>query len=68
MKFSDWVHSHESLVLTIYAIILFFLLTPGIIITLPPGGSKMMVAINHAIVFGLLWHFTSHYAYSLARY
>ena len=68
MEFFDWIRSHESIVLTLYAIILFFLLTPGIIVRLPPGGSKMMVAITHAIIFGLLWHFTSHYAFSLVHY
>jgi hypothetical protein len=31
------------------------LLTPGILLSLPPGGSRTVVAITHAIVFGLVW-------------
>jgi len=34
---------------------LFFLLTPGILLSLPKGGSKKVVAATHAIVFVLLW-------------
>jgi hypothetical protein len=47
-----------SLVVSIYAAILFFLLTPAILVRLPPGGSKWTVAAVHAIVFALLFHFT----------
>lgn len=31
--------------------LLFVLLTPGVLLTLPPGGSVIIVAIVHAIVF-----------------
>jgi len=31
--------------------LLFFVLSPGIFLTLPPGGSKMVVTATHAIVF-----------------
>ena len=37
--------------------ILFFLLTPGILVSLPPGGSKYLVALVHALVFGLILGF-----------
>ena len=47
-----------SLIVSIYAAILFFLLTPAILVRLPPGGSKFTVAAVHAIVFALLFHFT----------
>ena len=47
-----------SLVVTIYAAILFFLLTPSILLRLPPSGSKWTVAAVHAIVFALIFHFT----------
>uniref|UniRef100_A0A6C0I7V2 Uncharacterized protein n=1 Tax=viral metagenome TaxID=1070528 RepID=A0A6C0I7V2_9ZZZZ len=39
----------------IFSAVLFFLLTPGIILSLPPGGSKMMVAATHAVVFGVVF-------------
>ena len=38
-------------------VILFFLLTPGILVSLPPGGSKYLVALVHALVFGLILGF-----------
>jgi hypothetical protein len=47
-----------SLVVTIYAAILFFLLTPAILVRLPPSGSKWTVAAVHAVVFALIFHFT----------
>ena len=37
--------------------ILFFVLTPGILLSLPPGGSKYTVAFVHALVFGLIMWF-----------
>jgi len=42
----------------IFTALLFFVLTPGIVLSLPPKGSKMMVAGVHAIVFALVWTFT----------
>ena len=47
-----------NLVVSIYAAILFFILTPAILIRLPPGGSKWTVAAVHAIVFAIIFHFT----------
>ena len=47
-----------SLAVSIYAAILFFLLTPAILLRLPPSGSKWTVAAVHAIVFALIFHFT----------
>jgi hypothetical protein len=43
---------------TVYAAILFFVLTPGILLSLPPKGSKMIVALTHGVVFALIFHFT----------
>lgn len=48
-----------NIFMALYAFVLFFLLTPGILLSLPPGGSKMMVALTHAVVFALVWHLTS---------
>jgi len=44
--------------------VLFYILTPGIFVRLPPGGSKTTVAITHAVVFALVYHFTHHIAWS----
>ena len=45
-------------VVTIYTALLFFVLTPGILLSLPPKSSKLMVAGTHAVLFALLYHFT----------
>jgi len=39
----------------VYVFVLFFILTPGILVSLPPKGSKMVVAATHALVFSLLF-------------
>jgi hypothetical protein len=43
---------------TVYAAILFFVLTPAILLRLPPNGSKLTVAAVHAVVFAVVFHFT----------
>ena len=45
-------------VITVYSALLFFVLTPGVLVTLPPKGKKLTVAAFHAVVFALVWHFT----------
>lgn len=40
--------------------VLFFLLTPGILVSLPPGGGKFAVAATHAIVFALVHKWVQH--------
>ena len=44
--------------MALYAPALFYVLTPGIVLSLPPGGSKITVALTHAAVFGLVWMLT----------
>jgi hypothetical protein len=55
-----------NLVMFIFAAVLFFILTPGILLSLPPGGSKMMVAATHAIVFGLVFTLSHNMLMSMA--
>ena len=40
--------------------VLFFLLTPGVVLSLPPGGSKLVVAATHAVVFALVHKIVQH--------
>lgn len=40
--------------MAIYAAVLFYVLTPGVLLSLPPGGSRMTVNLTHAVVFGLV--------------
>ena len=41
--------------------LLFFVLSPGVLLTLPKGGSKMVVAATHAVIFVAIWYFTRRY-------
>ena len=41
----------------IVPVILFILLTPGLLLSLPPGGSKIVVTLTHAAVFGAIYFF-----------
>jgi len=47
-----------SLLVSLYAAILFFVLVPGVLLSIPRRGSKLVVAAVHALVFGLIYHFT----------
>ncbi len=42
----------------LFVTVLFFVLTPGIVVTLPPKSNKYVVSIFHAIVFTVIWYFT----------
>jgi hypothetical protein len=44
--------------MALYVAVLFFLLSPGVLVSLPPGGSRMTVLLTHALVAGLVWHLT----------
>lgn len=63
MKYFDWLFRNESIALSIYAVILFFALTPGILVRIPFGGSKITVALTHAVIYGIVWYFTSHFVW-----
>jgi hypothetical protein len=36
---------------------LFYLLTPGVLVRLPPGGSTLTVNLTHAVVFAVVSYF-----------
>jgi len=40
--------------------LLFFLLTPGVLLSLPPGGGLYTVAAVHSIVFALAHKYIGH--------
>jgi len=44
--------------MALFVAALFFVLTPGVLLRLPPGGSLMTVAAVHAVVFAMVYHFT----------
>ena len=41
--------------------VLFFLLSPGVILTLPPGASAYVAALVHAVVFFVVQQYLSQY-------
>jgi hypothetical protein len=49
----------------IYVVILFVLLTPGVVLRLPPKSTLLTVAIVHGLVFALVFHFTHRHVYRL---
>lgn len=51
---------------TFYAAILFFLLTPAVLVRLPTKGGKFTVAAVHAVVFALIFHFTHKLVWQLS--
>jgi hypothetical protein len=47
--------------MTLFVAALFAVLTPGVLLSLPPGGSKLVKAGVHGLVFALVLHYTYHY-------
>jgi hypothetical protein len=54
-----------NLVLPLYTALLFVVLTPGILLTLPKGGSKLTVAAVHGLVFAVVLYFTAKFVVDL---
>ena len=44
-----------NVILFIVLVLLFVVLTPGVALSLPPKGSKLVVALTHGLVFALIW-------------
>jgi hypothetical protein len=53
----------NNLFMVFYTAVLFYVLTPGILLSLPPKSSKMVVAATHALVFALVYKFTQKMAW-----
>ena len=47
-----------NVVMSLYLALLFVAFVPGVLLTLPSGGSKYTVLAVHAILFTLVWQFT----------
>jgi hypothetical protein len=47
-----------NLMMSLAIAALFFVLTPGVLLSLPPKGGKFVVAATHAILFALIFHLT----------
>jgi len=55
-----------NLAVALYAAILFFILSPNVLLRLPPNGSKFTVAFVHALVFGVLLYFTAGFVWRMS--
>jgi|UniRef100_A0A6C0LZQ7 hypothetical protein len=49
----------------VYLIFLFYVLSPNVLLRIPPNGSKHVVALVHAVVFSLVYYYTSGYVAGL---
>jgi hypothetical protein len=47
-----------NLAMAVFVALLFVALTPGVLVSLPPGGSKLVVAGTHGVVFALIYCMT----------
>jgi hypothetical protein len=47
-----------NLAMSLYVVLLFIALTPGVLLTIPPRSAKLTVAVVHGLVFAVLYHFT----------
>lgn len=44
---------------SLYVLVWFVLLTPGVLIWLPPKSSRLIAALLHGLLFAVIFHFTS---------
>ena len=54
-----------QLLMTLYTALLFFVLVPGVLLTIPPKGSKTVQALVHGLVFALVYHYTHNMVYNV---
>ena len=56
-----------NLMMFLYLAVLAFVLSPGVLLRLPPGGSPVSVALTHALVISLVWGLTSPLVFRAVR-
>lgn len=66
MKKNINIEYRMNFVVALYAAILFFVLSPNVLLRLPPKGSTMVVAAVHAVVFGLVLLFTCKFVWQMS--
>ena len=50
----------------LYLAILFYVLSPNVLVRLPPNGNKMTVSATHAAIFGILVYLTTKMVWRLS--
>lgn len=53
----------SSIATSVFAVILFILLSPNVLLRLPSNGSKMTVVIVHALIFGTVFYLSHGMVY-----
>lgn len=48
-----------NVLMSLYVVLLFVLLTPGVVLSLPTGGNRITCAVVHGVLFAVAWHFTN---------
>jgi hypothetical protein len=56
-----------NVLICLYIALLFFILTPGILLSIPSRGSKTVVAVTHAVVFAVVYNLTHNLVLSLTE-
>ena len=51
----------------LYMALIAYLLSPGILVSLPPGGGLKTVAVTHALVLSLVWALTHKMVYGFSK-
>ena len=56
-----------NLCMFLFNILLFFVLTPGILLTIPSKSSKTTVTLVHAVIFALVLHLTNKLVWNVTE-
>ncbi len=54
-----------NLMMALYFAVLFYLLTPGVLVTLPQGASQQTVRMTHAAVFAVIVLLTKGFVWKM---
>ena len=54
----------RNIISTLFAVFLAFILSPGLLVRLPKNGSPIVVAMVHAVAFGILFFLFHKQVYS----
>jgi len=55
-----------NLTVLVFSAVLFFVLSPGILVTFPKNGNKMTVAAVHALIFAVVFHFSHKFVWHIS--
>jgi hypothetical protein len=64
MNYEEYTNKMQWLMFA-FVVALFVALTPGVLLRLPPGGSKLTVALVHGVVFAVVLYLSKGFVRSL---